>query len=82
MAIQPLRVGEGGTAAGEQEELPLFALASGQLFFPPILFSLGLPWWRQTCPILLHGWHQGQRPEQGEPGRFTPHSFKSPVSDY
>lgn len=36
----------------------------------------------QTWPILMHGRHQGQRPEQGEPGKFTPTPFNSHVSYY
>lgn len=34
----------------------------------------------QICLILMHGWHQGQRPEQGEPGRFTPHPTPLQIS--
>lgn len=36
----------------------------------------------RTWPILRHGWHQGQRPEQGEPGEFTPTPFNPQVSYY
>ena len=49
-------------------------------------YTVAKSWTRlRDFHTFLHGWHHPcdlERPEQGEPGRFTPHPFKSLVSHY